>query len=233
MTSDASPPPVITPRDDRFAARLRGFGPIGLLAIGAVMFGNAVFAPLSAVFALIWVVASRTPWRGVGLSRPSNWAVTIAAGIVLGVTSKLVLKAIVMPLLGADPINHAYHFLVGEPSLIPRMLFVLVVGAGFGEELVFRGFLFERLGALFGSSRCATIAIVLLTSAWFGIVHYPDQGLAGAEQATIVGLLYGGIYAATRRLWPLVIAHAAFDLTAYAIIYWDLETRVAHSVLGG
>ncbi len=25
-------------------------------------------------------------------------------------------------------------------------------------------------------------------------------------------------------------AHAAFDLTAYAMIYWGLETRVAHLV---
>jgi hypothetical protein len=29
----------------------------------------------------------------------------------------------------------------------------------------------------------------------------------------------------------LMIAHAAFDLTAYAIIYWNLETAFAHFVL--
>jgi len=28
----------------------------------------------------------------------------------------------------------------------------------------------------------------------------------------------------------LAIAHAAFDLTALAIIYWDLESTVAHVV---
>jgi hypothetical protein len=27
-----------------------------------------------------------------------------------------------------------------------------------------------------------------------------------------------------------MIAHAAFDLTALAIIYWDLETAVAHFI---
>ena len=30
------------------------------------------------------------------------------------------------------------------------MLFAVIVGAGFGEETVFRGYLFERLGKLFG-----------------------------------------------------------------------------------
>jgi len=28
----------------------------------------------------------------------------------------------------------------------------------------------------------------------------------------------------------LIIAHAAFDLTALAMIYWNLESKVAHFV---
>jgi membrane protease YdiL (CAAX protease family) len=72
--------------------------------------------------------------------------------------------------------------------------------------------------------------IVLLTAVWFGLLHYPVQGLAGAEQATIVGLVFGAIFAITRRIWMLMFAHAAFDLTAYAIIYWNLEMDVAHLV---
>jgi membrane protease YdiL (CAAX protease family) len=104
------------------------------------------------------------------------------------------------------------------------------VGAGFGEETVFRGYLFERLGKLFGHGVGAKTAIVLLTAAWFGVVHYPLQGLAGVQQATVVGLIYGAIYAVTGGLWMLMCAHAAFDLAALAIIYWDLETQVAHLV---
>ena len=61
--------------------------------------------------------------------------------------------------------------------------------------------------------------------------HYHEQGLAGAEQATITGLVFGTIFALTGQIWMLMCAHAAFDLTAYAIIYWDLESDVAHLVL--
>jgi len=32
------------------------------------------------------------------------------------------------------------------------------------------------------------------------------------------------------RIFMLMCAHAAFDLVAYALIYWELETRVAHWV---
>jgi hypothetical protein len=42
-----------------------------------------------------------------------------------------------------------------------------------------------------------------------------------------VGLVFGMIYAAAGRLWMLMCAHAAFDLTAIAMIYWDLEADVA------
>ena len=80
--------------------------------------------------------------------------------------------------------------------------------------------------------RCivAKISIVLLTSIWFGLAHYSVQGVAGTEQATIVGLVFGTIFALTGRLFMLMIAHAAFDLTAYGMIYWNFETTVAHFV---
>lgn len=105
-----------------------------------------------------------------------------------------------------------------------------MVVAGFAEETVFRGYLFERLGKVFGKGAGARTATVLLTSAGFGLAHYAVQGLAGVQQATIVGLVFGAIFAVTGRIWTLVFAHAAFDLTALAIIYWDLETDVARLV---
>jgi membrane protease YdiL (CAAX protease family) len=71
---------------------------------------------------------------------------------------------------------------------------------------------------------------VLFTSLGFASLHYFDQGFAGAEQATMTGLVFGTIYACTGRLWTLMCLHAAFDLTAVAIIYWDLESSVAHLV---
>ena len=135
-----------------------------------------------------------------------------------------------MPLLGADPINHAYRHLAGNKAAIPLTLYALTIGAGFGEETLFRGYFFERFGKLFGSSVIAKLAIVLITAIVFGLAHYTRQGLTGVEQATIVGLVFGGIFAITGRIFMLMIAHAAFDLTAYAMIYWGLETRIAHLI---
>jgi membrane protease YdiL (CAAX protease family) len=48
--------------------------------------------------------------------------------------------------------------------------------------------------------------------------------------ATLRGFVFGAIFAATGRLWMPMFAHAAFDVTALAIIYWDVESKVAHLV---
>jgi uncharacterized protein len=216
--------------DDPIAARLRGFGPMGILAILIILAGNFLVAPLSAIFALVWVRLSRTPWREIGYVRPKSWIRSVAIGIAFGVVFKLVMKAIVMPLLGADPINQAYHYLAGNTAALPGMVFTLIIVAGFGEETVFRGWMFERFGRLFGSSVGARTFIVLLTSIWFGLLHYKEQGLAGVEQAIITGLVFGTIFAIRRRIFMLMVAHAAFDLMALAIIYWDIESEVAHFI---
>jgi membrane protease YdiL (CAAX protease family) len=216
--------------DDRIAADLRGFGPLGLLAILVIYVGNAIVVPLSAVLVLVWARLSHTPLREIGYARPKSWIATLALGIALGVTFKFLMKAVVMPLLGADPINPAFHYLVGNTAALPTMLYAVIVGAGFGEETVFRGYAFERLGTLLGRGRWAKPLIVLVTSAWFGLEHYSLQGVAGVQQATIVGLVFGTIFAVTRRIWTVMIAHAAFDITAVAIIYWNLEMAVAHLI---
>ena len=222
---------VSTPvTEDKFAARLRGFGPLGLLTILIILGGNFVIPPLSAILVLIWTKISNTPWREIGYVRPRSWPKTIATGIVLGVAFKFIMKAIVMPLLGAPPVNQAYHFVTGNSAVIPLMVYTMIVVAGFGEETFYRGWMFERLGKLFGQSVSAKIATILITSILFASLHYQEQGVPGVEQALITGLTFGSIFAIAGRIFMLMIAHAAFDLTALWMIYYGLETQIAHLI---
>src|SRR6476659_4207 len=222
LEARAAPPP-----DDPVATQLRGFGPLGLLSILVIVL-TSVVKPLGGLSVLVWAWRSHTPWREIGYARPRSWIGSLAVGVVFGCAFKLLMKAIVMPLLGAPEINSAYHYLIGNPAALPAVVFTMIVGAGFGEETVFRGYLFERLGKLFGTGTGAKVLIVLLTSAVFALGHYANLGLPGVEQAMITGLVFGSIFAVTGRIWMVMCAHAAFDLTAIAIIYWNLETAVAH-----
>lgn len=168
--------------------------------------------------------------HAIGYVRPDRWARDVALGILLGVGLKLILKILIMPLLGADPVNHPYHYLAGDGGAIPGMVLVIVFGAGFGEETVFRGFAFDRLEKLFGSGIQAKALTVLVTTVLFALAHYHDQGVDGAKQAAMVGLVFGSIFAATGELWLVICGHVAFDLTAVAIIYWNLEVPLTRLV---
>jgi uncharacterized protein len=202
-----------------------------VLAIVAILAALALVGPaLAAALVLLWARYSDTPWDAIGYGRPRRWIAGLIGGLALGFVLKLVMKAVFMPLLGAPAVNAAYRYLVANPAALPGITLAVIVGAGFGEETVFRGWMFERLGKLFGPGRGATIAIVAITSTLFALAHYGGQGIPGVEQAAVTGIVFGSLYAWTRRLWMVVWAHIAFDLTAVAIIYLGLEEAVAHSV---
>jgi membrane protease YdiL (CAAX protease family) len=215
--------------EDKLAVQLRGFGLLGIFAILCILYATWYAPPLAFLMVLVWTRLSRTPWSAIGYVRPKSWAAELTIGVVIGCVLKLVTKAVVMPLLGADPTNRAYHFLVGNRAAIPGILLTILV-ASVGEETLFRGYLFERMGKLFGTSPAAQAMIVLITTVWFGLNHFVLMGMAGAENAAIFGLAFGLIYAITRRIWMLMAAHAAADLVACAIIYWNLESKVGHWV---
>ncbi|HYM94609.1 MAG TPA: CPBP family intramembrane glutamic endopeptidase [Chitinophagaceae bacterium] len=221
--------------NDQFAKELRGFGPVGIIVIliilltGNIILPNMIVLPIGALIVLLWVRLSNTPLSAIGYTKPKNWFLTILISLIFGVAFKFFMKAIVMPLLGADPVNQYYHFLAGNLALLPAAIVAMLV-VGFSEETVFRGFMFERLGKLFGNRSGAKLFIVIITSILFGAAHYMNQGIPGVEQATITGLVYGTIFASTKKIWIVMIAHASFDLTALATIYGGFETDVAHFI---
>ena len=215
--------------DTRFAAALRGFGPVGVTAFLIVFAGALLTPPIAAALALIWVWLSRTPLRELGLGRPKSWALTIVGGILLGIALKFIMKAGVLPLMGADPINHAFHYLAHNKAAALDFAAYAIYGAGFSEEVFFRGYLFERLGKLFGKTTLAIVTIVIVTTGLFGLAHF-QQGPWGVVNALFTGAAVAIIYAVTRNLWFVIATHAAFDLTALVIIYYDAEAEVAHLI---
>jgi CAAX protease family protein len=219
--------------NEEFAAQLRGFGPVGILAIVVILIpGNFMLPPMwtlpiGAIWVIVWTYLSKTPWSEIGYGKPKSWLLTIAGGIFFGIVFKLLMKSIIMPLLGAPDVNQAYHFLVGNNAVLPSATWAMLM-AGFSEETLFRGWMFERLGKLLGNNMGAKIFIVAFTSLWFGFEHYSVQGIGGVEQSTIMGVVFGVIRLKKKIIWSLMIAHAAFDLTALAILHWNLERYFSH-----
>jgi membrane protease YdiL (CAAX protease family) len=137
---------------------------------------------VTAILVFVWARHSNTPLRALGFRKPPHPAATLLAGLALGVTLKLALKSIAMPLLGAPAINQTYHYVVGNVAALPLLIATVLISAAFGEEVFFRGYLFERLGTLLGASRAALFATVLSPpdcSPW----RITRSGTLGVEQA--------------------------------------------------
>jgi membrane protease YdiL (CAAX protease family) len=87
-------------------------------------------------------------------------------------------------------------------------LLVLSIVIGFTEELLMRGYFFTRLEQLLRS----TWAAVLLSSAIFGLMHWYGGPFTMCH-AFLAGLVYAISFAWSRTLWPVVVAHAAYDFS--------------------
>ena len=108
------------------------------------------------------------------------------------------------------------------PGNLPLLLTILPLVwliAAFSEEFFFRGFLLTRLAELFGETRWAWVAAVLLQAVAFGAIH-AYQGPVGMILIGIGGLVYGAAFVLIgRNLWPLILAHGINDSLGFILLY--------------
>lgn len=110
-----------------------------------------------------------------------------------------------------------------DPNMLPAtgrhiaedVLSVIDTGVGaFYEELLMRAYLIPRFEELLRS----TWASLFLTAFLFAGFHL-DQGVANVLNTMVAGLVYGGAFCLFRRLWPIVTAHAVYNLTV-SLLPW-------------
>ncbi len=99
------------------------------------------------------------------------------------------------------------------------MIALLWVLAAFGEELVYRGYLMNRVADLIRGTSTGWIVSLFLISALFGFAHY-QQGLTGIIEEGSDGLILGLIYLASRRNLAIpIVAHGVCDTIDIALLF--------------
>ena len=92
----------------------------------------------------------------------------------------------------------------------------------FGEEMLVRGFMMNRLAQLFGSTRAAWATALVISAVIFGLMHV-YQGTMGVLLTGAVGLVFGAAYLIVRRnLWVTIIAHGVIDTLAFVAFYFGM-----------
>ncbi len=163
-------------------------------------------------------------WRAVGLKRPARWRHTLLLGIAVGVVyqffSLYVLEPLIVLLTGKSIELSQFASIEGNVFLLSLFLVLVWTLAAFGEELVNRGYLMNRVAELAGGSSVAWAVSLVVVSVLFGVAHL-YQGISGVVANISAGLVYGALYLwSGRNLWAPIIAHGVYDTVALLLIFW-------------
>ncbi len=198
---------------------------IGILIIEGGLVGIIPFSstPFLLLFGWLMMWLRGVGWRNLGLRRPTSWRSTLLLGVAIGVGyqyfSLYLLEPLIARLTGNLPDVSQFAPLVGNTFFLFLSLIVSWTLAAFGEELVFRGYLMNRVVDLVGSNRSGWLISLIVVSILFGITHL-YQGMSGIIVITLHGLLLGALYLATgRNLWVPIIAHGLNDTVGFILIY--------------
>jgi membrane protease YdiL (CAAX protease family) len=162
-----------------------------------------------------------------GFRRPSSWLRTI--GIALAAAAlRLILSDVLL-----EPITS--HF--WPPAIAPsgikeiemnwqaalKWLGIAWTFAAVGEEFSYRGYLFQRACDIFGDTKSADVAALIITSILFGYGHF-YKGPSGMIDSGFAGLLLGMAYLLNRKnLWGNVLAHGVIDSVGVVTLFFGWQ----------
>lgn len=168
---------------------------------------------------ILWIVSRLrgASWSYFGLIRPNSWFRTVLKSLSVALAVLLTVKLIINPIMNVLP-NAGYQDLSRFDYLnadLPNLIIMLVniwITAAFLEELLFRGYLMNRLIDLQGSqTKLAWVIAVVVQAVIFGLVH-AYQSPTGMFKVGLIGLVFGLSYRVVgRNLWPLILAHGLID----------------------
>jgi uncharacterized protein len=162
-------------------------------------------------------------WKDVGFALPRSWGKAFAIGIAAGLAIELFELFVSQPLLarwlGKMPDLSDFAGMVGNLKMF-LIFFILVWTVGpLGEEIVYRGYLMNRVAGLFRNTKPAWIVSLIVISVIFGCGHL-GQGATGMIENIWDGLLLGALYLACgRNLAAPIIAHSVTDTIDLVLIY--------------
>lgn len=99
----------------------------------------------------------------------------------------------------------------------PTLLFLVAIQP-IGEEIYFRGFLYDKIENYAGGPFSVVITAIL-----FGIAHMSYGKEIPVIMIILMGLVLGFIVYKTRNLYSSIIAHIIFNVTSFTLAYLGLK----------
>lgn len=182
------------------------FSNIGGYSYTIQMIAEAVAAVVAIIFAAVCGYLGVLKEKGIGLGKSFY-----VGGFFVGYVVYVIVAQCIVSLLNIDSKVEPFGAIV---TFVVTMFLV-----GFTEELIFRGIIFNLLFDRFSNTRGGILLAVALDGLIFGSVHFSNlttgvkfsSVLIQVITAGFLGGIFAIIYARTRNIWYVIIAHAAVD----------------------
>jgi membrane protease YdiL (CAAX protease family) len=151
-----------------------------------------------------------------------NWSIALTLITLAAIPFAALLTMLVLVLLGRPMENPQLDFLIPEGlNWLGAIVMLVVVGvaAPIGEELVFRGVLYQLL-----RERWGIWPAIFASSLLFALIH---GDIAVGVSAFVLGLLLALAFEYSRSLWASILVHAINNSVKVALIYILLATGLS------
>ncbi len=166
----------------------------------------------------------------MGFGRPRYWPQVALMGGAIAVAGVYLSEKVVSPFLlrlTGETQPQAIE-LVSLRGNLPYLAFLLVgiwLLAAIGEELVYRGYVLNRLVDLLGRGKAGWGVGLIVSSLMFALGH-GIFNRAVVVGGFLLGLIEGGLYLASRRnLWLSIVFHGTWDTVFLILSFLGLSWR--------
>lgn len=167
------------------------------------------------------------PFSALGFKREKftlNILFVLAPLVALGLFALYVVVLVpgITKLTGV-PIDYS-NFKQLEGNLVACLIALVLVwaSAGFGEEIIFRGYFMRQFVKFFGESKVSIALNIILLACFFGFMH-SYQGITGQLVSGTVGAILALLfYLRKYDLWFVIFVHGFFDTFALVCVYFGL-----------
>jgi membrane protease YdiL (CAAX protease family) len=174
--------------------------------------------------AVAMILLRKQKLSAIGFRRPERWAVVPIW--VIGIFLVFALAQIALPALIRTVVEipaadlSRYDALYQNLSATIAMALLLPITASIPEEIIYRGFLLDRLVRICGDTKPGLSVAVAIQSLLFGAAHF-QWGLGGMFLATTMGVIWGTSFLLVKRnLWIVIMAHSLGHVALVTQLYF-------------
>jgi len=176
-----------------------------------------------AIAAVVITFARGRNFSDLGFMRPKRWGITalqVAAILITFIAAQNLVPQIISIFIEIpDPDMSRYESISGNLGLAIAMAFLFPITASIPEEIIYRGFLMDRISSIFSQKKGVSIIAVFTQGIIFSLVHF-QWGIGGMILTLSMGIIWGVAYLLCgRNLWVVILAHSGGHILFVIYLY--------------